>query len=89
MVTRDDMYVVILSGARADAAALKAIADQSIKTITLDRKLRPQRNVSELVARVLVLTAMLIVGVVASIAYRKSSRRRQAHRDARPSTSRR
>lgn len=78
--TRTGRYVVAFSGARADAAALKAISERSIATVALDADLRPGKDVSALLGQVMVLTAMVVAAVAAVLSHRKSSRREAQRR---------
>ena len=78
---RTGRYVVLFAGNRADAAALKAVSDQSIATLTLDANLRPGKDVSKLVAQLMVGLALGIVMLVAWLAHRRSQRNEQRRRD--------
>lgn len=79
----DAFGVISFGGGREEEATLKAISDASIPTITLEAGVRPQRNVSELVGRVLAFLAMAIAGGVALvIQHLKSKRDAERRREA-------
>lgn len=73
--TRSGYWLVQLSGQRADASTLKAIADATLPTIVLDAKQRPGRNVSRQLVQLLIAIGAITTVVIVLVKRRSRQRR--------------
>lgn len=76
--TRNGVYLLLILSPRAEAATLRAVADESVPTIALDAAARPGKDVGEALGRLFVYVAMAIAGAAIYLSRKRTKARQEA-----------